>query len=49
MSFRLIWPAAEDVGAQTVVSLRQKDTSSPSAGLHLKIIVTGKQIGRAHV
>ena len=38
MSFRFIWPASSDVGAETGVSLLRKNTSSPSADIFLKVL-----------
>ena len=38
MSFRFIWPASSDVGAETGISLLRKNTSSPSADIFLKVL-----------
>ena len=38
MSFRIIWGASSDVGVETAVILRAKNTSSPAAGLFLKVL-----------
>ena len=38
MSFRIIWGASSAVGAVTYVNLVQKNSSSPAAALHLKVL-----------
>ena len=38
MSFRFIWPASSDVGAETGINLSKKDTSSPTADIFLKVL-----------
>ena len=38
MSFRIIWGASSDVGAVTSVTLLKKNSSSPTAGLYLKVL-----------